>query len=157
MPKRIAPWTPFRAMVHCVALMHPAADSQPLTAADRAIVLVALVLPSAITWVYFIALAQAPAAIQQTVYAAAKSVQFALPLVWIWLVQRERPRWPQPTSRGLALGAAFGLAVAASMAALYWFVLAPRGLFELPAQRVQAKIAAFGLNSPAKFVLFAAF
>ena len=119
--------------------------------------IVALLLPSAITWLYFIALAHAPAAIQQTAYAALKMVQFSLPIVWVWLVQRERPRWPAPNSRGLLLGAAFGLAVAVAMAALYLAVLEPRGLFTLPAQQVQAKVGAFGLDSPAKFVLFAVF
>jgi len=142
-------------MVQFASPMH-ATGSRPHLA-DRAILVAALLLPSAITWIYFIALAHAPAAAQQIAYAALKAIQFALPLAWVWIVHRERPRWPPLNSRGLLLGAAFGLAVALAMAALYRILLEPRGLFALPAQQVQTKITAFGLDSPAKFILFALF
>jgi membrane protease YdiL (CAAX protease family) len=131
--------------------------AKPLTGADWAVVVVALILPTAITWFYFIALAKAPAAVQQTAYAAVKSVQFALPAVWVWLVQRERLTIPRPRFNGLLLGAVFGLAVAAAMAALYFAVLKPRGLFAAPAGEVRAKIAGFGINTLAGYLLFALF
>ena len=134
------------------------AESLPhASPADWAVVIVALLLPTAITWFYFIFLAHAPEVIQQTAYATVKAIQFALPIAWVWLVQHQRPRWPRLTSRGLLLGAAFGLAVAALMAALYAGVLQPRGLFQQPAQEVRQKISSFGLDSPAKYLLFAAF
>jgi len=131
--------------------------AKPLTTADWAIVVVALFLPTAITWFYFIVLAKAPAAVQQTAYAAVKTVQFALPVVWVWLVQRERPAFPRPSRKGLLLGALFGLAVAAAMAVLYFAVLKPRGLFAEPANEVKTKIKAFGINTLAGYLLFALF
>src|SRR5262245_33323287 len=124
----------------------PPTSSPRLTTADWTVVCVALVLPTAITWFYFVALAKSPALVQQTAYVVVKASQFALPIVWVWFVQRERPRWPPPSTRGLLLGAAFGLLVAAAMAALYLLVLKPRGLFTQPAIEVQEKIKSFGLN-----------
>jgi membrane protease YdiL (CAAX protease family) len=135
----------------------PSTSSPRLTTADWTIVCIALVLPTAITWFYFIVLAKAPAAVQQTAYGAVKTIQFALPLAWVWLAQRQRPRWPRFSSGGLMLGAAFGVLVGAAMAALYFSVLKPRGLFEQPAMEVQQKIKSFGLDSPAKYLLFAVF
>src|SRR5689334_17468948 len=90
-----------------------------LTALDRAIVAVALVLPTAITWVYFVGLNGADKALQQAAYAVGKTIQFALPLVWVWLVQRQRS-WPKAPSIGNAvIGIVFGLTVAAAMYAIY--------------------------------------
>lgn len=116
-----------------------------------------MLLPTAITWFYFIVLAKAPAAVQQAAYGTVKTIQFALPVAWVWLVQRERPKLPRPTSKGLLLGVAFGLAVAVLMAALYFAVLKPRGLFAGPAEEVQTKLKSFGLNSLAGYLLFAVF
>ena len=49
----------------------------------------ALVYPTALTWVYFIALAGEPAAVQQIAYTVGKLIQFSYPLVWTWLYRRD--------------------------------------------------------------------
>jgi membrane protease YdiL (CAAX protease family) len=132
--------------------------AQPrLTAADWIVIAIAMLLPSAVTWLYFIALAQADPLLQKAAYAAGKSVQFALPVVWIWLVQRQRPRVLAPGGAGLLLAGAFGVLVAAAMAALYFGVLAPAGTFVEPAKAVREKVAAFGASTPPAYLVLAVF
>src|SRR5436190_7589858 len=107
---------------------------ESLTRADWAVIVVSLVLPTVITWVYFILLNGADKQFQQGAYAVGKTVQFALPIVWVWLVQRERP-WPRlPSGWSVAVGIGFGLIVAAAMQAIYY--AAPQ-VFDAPAFEVR--------------------
>lgn len=132
-------------------------ETKRLTAADRGAIVFALVLPTAVTLVYFVALDGASAWQQKTAFGIGKTLQFAFPLGWVLLVQQRRPRLVWPEWRGLAEGAAFGLAVAGLMAALYWLWLKPQGLFDQPAQEAREKIASFGVDSLAAYVTLALF
>ena len=76
--------------------------------------------PSLLTWVYFVLLADRPAAVQQGAYAVGKIVQFAFPLVWVLLVSRRRLQWHLPNGAGMNWGVSFGLLVAAAMVGLYY-------------------------------------
>src|SRR5437588_340024 len=106
---------------------------ESLTGADWAVVGVALILPTTITWVYFILLNGADKQLQQGAYAVGKTVQFALPLTWVWLVQRKR-EWPRlPSGWSVAVGVGFGLIVAAAMQTIYYSV--PQ-VFDAPAAEV---------------------
>jgi membrane protease YdiL (CAAX protease family) len=157
---------------------HTSPDQKPFSPADRAMLVVALTLPTLVTWLYFVALADAPTAVQQGAYAIGKVVQFGLPVAWVWGVMRWRARrregvgnlWPRETfnsgssspaqdSRPLdpALGVAFGLAVMAAMAGLYYYGLKPAGLFQGPTAEVREKIAAFGVHTLASYLALAAF
>jgi len=127
------------------------------TAANRAIIAVALVLPSLMTWIYFVALNGAPAALQQTAYTLGKVVQFALPAVWVLLVQRERPKFNWPPIWSLIAGVLFGLIVGSMMFALYFGFVKPSGLFGEPIEAIRAKIHSFGVSSPPVFLLLALF
>src|SRR5438067_434810 len=129
-------------------------DRSPLlpSRADLAVSVLAIVLPTAVTWLYFIALDGADRWLQQGAYGAGKTVQFALPLVWICLVHRIRPAVSRPAGWSLILGGAFGFMIAAAMMALYLVVLKPAGLFEGPATAVRAKVESFGAGSPLAFV-----
>lgn len=140
--------------------MHPTENTPnrlPLGSADKAVLLAALVLPTAVTWLYFVALDGAPAAVQQTAYSLGKIAQFALPVVWVLLIRRERLVNWRPDGRGLLLGAAFGLVVAGGMAALYFLWLKPSGQFDLPAAAVREKVKSFGVASVGAFVVLALF
>jgi membrane protease YdiL (CAAX protease family) len=141
--------------------MHPSPANTPSrpppTAAERAVLVFALILPTAVTWLYFVALDGAPAAIQQTAYSIGKIAQFALPVVWVFLICRERPGAGKPDSRGLLLGAAFGLLVAGAMLALYFLWLKPSGHFDLPAAAVREKVKSFGVSSLGAFLVLALF
>jgi len=129
----------------------------PVKSADRVIIAIALVLPTLVTWIYFILLHGAPAALQQTAYSIGKVVQFALPAVWVVLVQRERQILNRPPVWSLTVGALFGLTVAAGMAVLYFFVLKPSNLLIEPITAVRAKIQSFGVSSPPVYLLLAIF
>jgi membrane protease YdiL (CAAX protease family) len=136
----------------------PSIDERPpLAAADWIVVVVAMLLPTAVTWLYFIALAKAEPTVQKAAYAVGKSVQFGLPIVWIWLVRRQRPRIAPPSSSGTALAAGFGLLVGAAMAALYFGLLQPAGIFVEPAKAVREKVTAFGADSPPAYLVLALF
>jgi membrane protease YdiL (CAAX protease family) len=110
-----------------------------------------------VTWLYFVALHESPAGLQQSAYGIGKAIQFALPMVWVCLVQRQRPRLRQPNSKWLIGGALFGLAVAVATAVLYFGALKPRGMFDAPAAAVRAKVESFGAASPPMFLLLALF
>jgi membrane protease YdiL (CAAX protease family) len=138
--------------------MHPTSfDTRPVTPADRAIIVLSLLLPTAVTWLYFVALNDAPAALQRSAYGIGKSIQFALPVVWVCLVQRQRLKLQPPSSKWLIAGGLFGLAVSAAAAALYFGVLKPQGMFDAPAGAVRAKVESFGAASPPLFLLLALF
>src|SRR4051812_31757705 len=77
--------------------------------------------PTAMAWVYFIALGGTGAAspLQQVAYVAGKVVQFSIPIVFLVFIDRHWPAWRGPSARGLLLGAGLGLLVAAAMFAAY--------------------------------------
>jgi membrane protease YdiL (CAAX protease family) len=130
---------------------------QPLTTADRVVVVVSLVLPTLVTLVYFVALDGAAAWQQKTAFSIGKAVQFGLPLVWVLLVMRERPNFVRPDWRGLIEGGLFGLAVTGMMAALYFGWLRPAGYMVKPAEEAREKIESFGVSTLAAYMLMAVF
>ncbi len=124
--------------------------------ADQAAVAVAIVLPTLVTWLYFEAVAGSPAA-SKTAFANGKTSQYASPLVWEFLVQRQPLRLAWPKRDGLLVGLAFGLAVGAAMLLLYYLVLGPRGFFAGPAEAVRQKVAEFGVTTVAGFAVMGLF
>jgi len=125
-------------------------------AADAVAVLVAMVLPSLGTWLYYVALSDQAQAVQQAVYLACKMVQFGFPLVWVLSMERRRPQWIGPTRRPLIEGTFFGLTVAAAMLLGYQLWLKPAGLFDAVGQLIHEKLAGFGVDTAAEFVLLGA-
>jgi membrane protease YdiL (CAAX protease family) len=125
---------------------------------EGAVLALAMLYPTLLAYVYFVALAGpsgSPRAVQAA-WAGGKAVQLALPLLWVRCADG---RWPRPgrlTGRGLAAGLGFGLAVAAAMLLLYLLLLRHHHLFESAPARVRQKAAEFGLDVPAAFVGFAA-
>ena len=122
--------------------------------AEIAAVAFALVYPSLLTWLYFVALAERPASVQQAVYGIGKTAQFAFPLVWVLLIRRERPRlrW---TISGLPWGVAFGLAAAAAIYAVHRLWLLPHG--GAVSATVAARVTKFGIVAPAAFIALGTF
>jgi membrane protease YdiL (CAAX protease family) len=112
---------------------------------DLAAVIVALALPSAITWVYFFGVEGAPAGTQLLVFNAVKILQFAFPLVWVLAVQRERVGAPRARREGVAVGLAFGAIVAIAIFALYAGVLKSADAFVGAAAEIRDKVAGFGI------------
>jgi membrane protease YdiL (CAAX protease family) len=134
------------------------------TRRDAAVLLLALVFPTLITWLYFIALADAPAAMQQGAYAVGKLAQFALPVAYVFVWRRKlRPfaesqdAPPPQRLKSFILGGAFGLAVMLAGWLIYDWLLEPRGLFNAAQAEILAKVKGMQLASPASFIGLAVF
>ena len=98
-------------------------ERSPLSATDWTILIVSLVLPTGVTWLYFVALDGASAVLQQAAYGIGKTIQFALPAVWICGVQQGGRNFRMKTLRAprlwsLLAGALFGLMIGTAMIAL---------------------------------------
>jgi membrane protease YdiL (CAAX protease family) len=117
----------------------------------------ALLFPAALTWVYFVSLADSPPGFQQLAYSIGKAIQFVLPVGWVGLILRERLRWPVFTTRGLALGISFGLVVVGAMAWIYLIWLRPSGEFDAVAHTMSEKLRKIGVSGPAAFAVMAVF
>ena len=102
---------------------------------SSAVLVCALVFPFILTLVYFVILANAPPAIQQAAYSIGKVIQFALPILWVGFVCRERV-WLRSINRyGLVKGTLFGIAVFAAMLAVYFFGFVCPAAYLLPTPR----------------------
>ena len=128
-----------------------------LAVADWLVLVIALTLPTAITWLYFVALDGADKRLQQGAYTIGKAIQFALPVLWLVLIRKQVPQWPRLTSRGLMLGLFLGLAIGGGMLALYFFVLKPAESFAGPADAVRLKMQSIGVQSVAAFAAMGIF
>lgn len=118
---------------------------------------VALALPTLITLVYFVWLAESAA----VVYGPLKALQFSLPLVWYFAVRRHESRMAETTSpqrrASIAIGVAFGVVVSAAALTLYYLWLAPLDVFAAGRAEILAKVETMGLRSPSVFIALAVF
>ncbi len=111
--------------------------------------------PTLATWLYFVAL---PASgWSQPAFAATKLLQFAFPLVWTWGIERDPVRPGRFRMAGLGLGLLSGLAIVALQAAGYSLLLAGTPLIRGARTVIGEKLAAFGIDTPAGFLLLALF
>jgi len=117
----------------------------------------ALVFPTVLTWVYFIALADSESWMQKGAYGIGKVIQFAFPLVFVLLVRKERLQFRGLDTSGLVLAVGFGLLVGGTMLALYHCWLKPAGFFAGVIPEVKEKLKGFEITSLAAYALLAAF
>jgi membrane protease YdiL (CAAX protease family) len=120
-------------------------------------VLLGLTFPTFVTWAYFYRAAGAGEGTQQAVMAALKVAQFLLPAVWALVVLRERVEWQRLSTKGVAMGLAFGAAVVLAGWFVFQFVLADSPAFVAATDQIRAKVASFGIDSLAKYAALAAF
>src|SRR3954468_23120600 len=99
---------------------------------DHAAMLFALIFPTVLTWLYFIALAKSPSWLQREAYGVGKIIQFAFPVPFVLFIRKERLRFGPPNRAGLVLGIGFGLAVLIAMLAAYHWWLKLAGFFTGP-------------------------
>ena len=99
-------------------------------------------------------------------YGIGKTLQFGLPVVWVWLFFRHRLSFKRSANQtsdqnrikpSLGLGAGFGLLVAVSMVLLFWFVIAESASGERLSGMVKVKIESMGLASVGTFVAMGVF
>lgn len=123
----------------------------PVTASIRgwngAAVVFALLLPSLVTWVYFVVLARFPASLQQSAYGLGKGLQFLFPVFWWVAVQRRRLVWQLPRGPGWMAGCLSGLAILAATWVLYVSVLEPQAVFASAEAPILNKVRGFGVRS----------
>ena len=123
---------------------------------DLLVLWFAILLPTVVTYVYFNLLANSAPMLQKSAYGIGKTVQFILPVVWVWLFYRHRLSFQhktrqdsdQPAAKpSFGLGIGFGLLVAASMVVLYLFVLAESPSGERLITLVKEKIESMDVAS----------
>lgn len=126
----------------------PAPGLQP---AQRALLVLALLWPSGLTWLYFIALDGAAAPWPQAAYSVGKLLQFSLPLVGLGLSRRFPFPFSRPSWQDFGLGLAGGLVVAVGIAGLYGLWLRPAGFLAVAGGVIARKAGNLGLTTPATF------
>ncbi len=136
------------------------ADNSAITRPRATLLAVAfaMVLPTLLSWVYFVGLAGGHAnLLQRLVYVLGKVVQFGFPAAFAILVEKQWPRPTWPRRQGLGLGLGFGLLVAVAMLALYALGLRDSPALSRTPEMVRNKLNEFGVGSPVAFVLLGAF
>jgi membrane protease YdiL (CAAX protease family) len=125
------------------------------------VLLFAMILPGVMAWTDFVVLAPpggaGPGYLALAAYAAAKILQFSLPIAWVWCCDRHRLRLGAPSWRGQAIGLAFGLLVFGFVLALYYGVLRDSKFLAGTPARVSQKVAQFHVDSPARYLLLVIF
>jgi uncharacterized protein len=129
----------------------------PSTLNRRVALAFALAYPTLLTWIYFVYLAKAPATSQQAAYGIGKAIQFVFPAAWAWFFSRQSIGLPRATTKGLAAGALFGLAVGGGIVALYHTWLKSASFFAVAIEPMVAKLEGFGLLTPTAFIVMGVF
>lgn len=118
----------------------------------------AMILPTAAAWVYFSVLAGDPVA--RWVYLGSKGLQFALPVLVLWRLYGWAGLWgaaslPPRTRMSLVVGGLSGLVIGGAGLGLYFGLLRGQPWLTQAAGPIAQKMADFGVNSPAQFVVLA--
>lgn len=122
----------------------------------------ALVWPTAYTIVYFLAVGDLPPVVGQLAFAFGKTIQFAFPAAWFLLYEKRRSPLlvdarPVQRRRSAIAGLGFGSFVGAAMVGGYFLWLKPLGVFEVPAQMVNEKLADFQITTAGRYLLLGVF
>lgn len=131
-----------------------------------AVLALALGFPSLITWLYFVVFAGDSRV--QIVYTVGKVLQFALPVAWVWGVERRRRNTSSAdgdarpptlqTRRASALaGAALGTVILAALFGLYAGYFRSHPVMADMPQIVRGKLADAGITTPLGFLALATF
>lgn len=124
------------------------------------LVVVAMTFPTLMAWLYFKQLGgQAGTAnrLQQAAYSGGKAVQFALPVLWLWLSQRKLVAMRRPHFTGWPVGVGFGLLVSAGLLGLYYAHFRDSSLLSEAPEKLLGKLREFGVDTPPTFAALAAF
>ncbi len=128
---------------------------KPLDARQVAALALALTFPTLTTAVYFILLSGHP--LMGAVYAVAKVLQLAFPVVWAPTYERQTVRPARPQWAGIGEGLALGAAVLAATLAAYYGYFKTSSVLAGAGAEVVEKMNGFGVDSAAKFLALACF
>lgn len=116
----------------------------------------ALTFPSVATWIYFVSLANSGSTAQQTAMVVGKILQFAFPLVWLFLIRRQAfPLCLRP--RGVVEGLGSGLLILAVILAGYHFWFAPAGYLTAGAEEITGKLTGMGVRTSLAYLVLSVF
>ncbi|HMP80080.1 MAG TPA: hypothetical protein PKD54_11555, partial [Pirellulaceae bacterium] len=121
------------------------------------VLIVALILPTAVTWLYFVALHGTHAALQQSAYALLKGCQFALPVFAIWMWAGADMWRVKFRGVGVGRGVVFGLLVVLLLMGVYEWLIRDTAVGDRLQQSILEKLHSMGLATPVKFILVGVF
>ena len=117
------------------------------------LLILALTLPTIVTYIYFYALADQPESVQKFGMSAGKIVQFGLPLVWVLWVRGYWPRWKTSVRDSmLPTGLVTGLIIFAAAMALYHGYLKHTDLLQAATAEVNQRVTEMGFETPMAFI-----
>jgi hypothetical protein len=124
----------------------------------------AMILPTLNALFYFVLLSGDPAlgALRQLAYALGKTIQFALPIVFVVFLLRESLRgsptknWRTHLSANLLLGFSSGVVLGGALLGLY-FMTRSSPMLDEAAIRIREKMSEFGISSAATFLALSVF
>jgi len=125
-------------------------DKEPSRLTLGLALFVAMTYPSLIAWLYFLALAGGDGNLnrwQQLTYAGGKVVQFAFPILFVWITTRRWPLLKPASASGIKLGITFGLLVTGLILGVYYGFLRGSPLLGQTPAKLRAKLDEFGVGS----------
>ncbi len=132
-----------------------------LTKFDGTVLLVAMLFPTVLTFVYFVFFSDSSGIFQRLAFGIGKPLQFVIPIFWIGVIRRDRWLVRPFNRRGVLEGTLFGLAVFAAIVGLYvvWLGLPGNllGAGSPATQEILAKVNGMGISDSRLFLLFGLF
>ncbi len=128
---------------------------------DAVALTIAYFFPVAMAYIYFVAYADPEstrdmAGIVSVLFSVGKSIQFLLPIGYVFCFDRDKIRLAWPTLRGILLGVGFAMVVGAAMLLLWFGGLKDiAGVAEDTPGRIHEKVVLFRADSPGRFLLLA--
>lgn len=121
--------------------------------------MLAIAFPSLFTWIYFVSLAGHASSWQQLAYAIGKGLQFSLPVMWVFGVERRPMQWSWPSwrHRGVAEGGLSGALIALATLAIYLGFLREAPWFSAVQNQIVSKVEGFGISSASGFLALSVF
>ena len=123
----------------------------------KLIIAIAVLFPTVVTWVYFVALDSHSDVIKKVAYGIGKTLQFATPILWVYLFHRNQIQHKRPQRAEIMIGLVSGLVIAAAMWLLFDLVIANSSVYSELEQKVQHKVAGFNFTSIPAYLGMAVF
>lgn len=112
---------------------------------------IAMVLPTVVTWIYFVLLHGGDPRIQQVTYGVGKSVQFLLPIAVVAILFRQELKWPRSGHQGIEIGVGFGFLVCGLIVTAYFFTISNQPIEARLIDAASEKVKSMGIATVARF------
>lgn len=123
---------------------------------DLAALIIAIVLPTIVTLIYFKWLSDYDPGVQQMAYWSGKTVQFVFPIVWVVLFHREKIRrtlrLTSSNSSNWWLAIGFGIFVVATMLIAYFGFIVGSPIATQLSEEVCSKVKDLGIDGWVKYI-----